>query len=100
MPAHFKNLTDVICLSATVLVLSFLLILPAFAESIPYPDCPRISTGDLKKKLNDSKLIIVDVRVESQWQSSDVKISGAVHENPADIKWADKYSKDSLIVTY
>jgi len=100
MPGHRTGLKFLICLTVTLLMISVLFIMPALAESLPYPEVPRISTGDLNKMIDDPGLVIIDVRIDSQWNSSDVKISGAVHESPGSANWAEKYPKDSVIVTY
>lgn len=75
----------------------------AFARSkkIPFPDVLRITKEQLKEKLGDPDVIILDVRVENQWKESPNKILGAVHENATEVKsWAGKYPKDKTIVLY
>jgi hypothetical protein len=64
-------------------------------------DVPRITKEDLIKMLGAADLVIVDVRVDKDWTSSDSKIRGAVRENPKDIdSWAKKYPKDKTLVFY
>jgi rhodanese-related sulfurtransferase len=56
---------------------------------------------ELKGLLSDPDLIIVDVRLGRDWTGSDLKIKGAVREDPENIEsWANKYSKDKTIVLY
>jgi len=62
---------------------------------------PRISTEELRARLGDPDLIIVDARTSGSWEESKLKIQGAVREDPKDAKsWAEKFSKDKTIVLY
>ena len=73
----------------------------AASKDIPFPDVPRITTEQLKSMLGDESVIILDVRVENQWEASPQKIPGAIHENAMDVKsWAHEYPKDKTIVLY
>ena len=73
---------------------------PLIAEDIVV-DAPRISKEELKSKLGDPDLIILDVLVQDQWETVDQKLPGAVHENPEEIdSWANKYKKDKTYVLY
>jgi hypothetical protein len=65
-------------------------------------DAPRMSKEDLKSKLGDPEVIILDVRASGDWDSSSTKIQGAIREDPnkSAKSWADKYSKDKTIVLY
>ena len=72
---------------------------PSKMES--FPDVPRITKEELMEKLADSEVIILDVHPEQQWKRSNLKIVGAIHEDPMTIEsWADKYPKDKTIVLY
>lgn len=71
------------------------------SQKTPFPDIPRITTEELKSMLGDENVIILDVRVEKQWELSPQKIPGAIHENAKEVKsWAGKYPKDKTIVLY
>ncbi len=62
---------------------------------------PRITKEELKQRLGDPKVVIVDVRAGRDWSQSDRKISGAVREGPNDAdSWATRYPMDKLIVLY
>ena len=64
-------------------------------------EVPRMTKEELKTKLNDPGLVIVDVRVGKDWKGSEFKIKGAVRENPGDFSsWAGKYPKDKTLVLY
>ena len=68
---------------------------------LPYPDIPRTTKEELKDMLGKTDVVIMDVRLPQQWDLSDEKIPGAVHENEAETaKWAGKYDKDKAMVAY
>ena len=82
------------------LILIFLaggvLIPPALSAGVP-----EMTKDELNSLQGNPDLMILDVRRNSHWTSSDLKIKGAVRENPNEIQsWADKYSKDKTIVLY
>jgi Rhodanese-like domain len=61
----------------------------------------RITKEDLKAKLHDPNVVIVDVRLGKDWKASESKITGAVRVEPADVlSLVDKYSKDKMLVFY
>ena len=87
-----KSLTVVVCLPLLWVVAS---------QTYAVPKIPVITKEDLKERLDNPGLIIIDVRVERGWQSSDRKIKGAVWEDPDDVSaWAGRYSKDKNLVLY
>jgi rhodanese-related sulfurtransferase len=62
---------------------------------------PRITKEELKSMLGDEKLVIVDVRVGKDWNSSKYKIKGAVQADPMKVEsWASSYGKDKTFVVY
>lgn len=62
----------------------------------------RITKEDLKSLLNDPNTTIIDVRQKGDWQKTDVKIKGAIREDPMREagSWAIRYPKDRNIVLY
>jgi len=54
-------------------------IFTAFAKSRRRPECPRKKS---RPWLGSTDLVIVDVRYGKDWTDSDVKIKGAVREDP------------------
>jgi predicted sulfurtransferase len=61
----------------------------------------RMSQEDLKLKLDDPDVVIVDVRSYTDWILSGDKIKGAQRENYRDFEgWATKYPKEKTIVLY
>jgi 3-mercaptopyruvate sulfurtransferase SseA len=61
----------------------------------------RMTKEELKAILGKPDLIIIDVRAGSDWTGSDLKIKGAVREDPENIgSWANNYSKNKTLVFY
>lgn len=70
-------------------------------EKISTDDVPRMQADELKSRLNDPALIIIDVRAYDDWKESLAQIKGAVREIGGDESgWAHKYSKNKTIVLY
>jgi hypothetical protein len=64
-------------------------------------DPPRMTKEELKGRLGDPDLVVVDVRAGGSWTDSATKIKGAVREDPAAVKnWVEKYPKDKTFVFY
>jgi rhodanese-related sulfurtransferase len=64
-------------------------------------DAPRIEPEQLRAKLDQPGLYLLDVRIVSDWKKSDRKIPGAVRVDPHDVSsWAGKYPKDEILVVY
>jgi len=60
-----------------------------------------ISKDQLKEELSKPDVIVVDVRANHDWDSSQWKIKGAQRQIPAEAQeWMAKYSKDQKIVLY
>jgi len=60
-----------------------------------------ISKDQLKQELTKPDVVVIDVRVPSDWDASQLKIQGAKRESPAQVsEWMPKYSKDETIVLY
>ena len=72
------------------------------AEAVLNPaDVPRMTKEQLRAKMNNPDLVIIDVRSDHDWQDSQVKIKGSVREDPQKPdSWIDKYPKDKMIVLY
>ena len=64
-------------------------------------DAPRITKEELKAKLNEPEIIVIDVRFGPNWKKSGQKIAKAVREDPNEISsWVGKYRKDQMLVFY
>lgn len=64
-------------------------------------DAPKMTKDELKAMLGNPDLTVIDVRYGKDWTRSDMKITGAVREEPGEVKsWAPKYRQDKPIVLY
>ncbi len=74
----------------------FFATLPVFAAEVP-----RITPEELKGMIDHPDVIIIDTRTDEDWKETDLKIKGAVREDPQKMKdWIDKYPKDKVMVFY
>jgi hypothetical protein len=80
------------------LALAWMVAGPAVAAD---DDAPRMTKEELKAKLGDPAVTVIDVRYKSNWKKSGQKIAGAVREDPNEISsWVGKYKKDQMLVFY
>ena len=64
-------------------------------------EAPRMEAEELKRRLGETDLVVVDVRAATDWLLSGEKIAGAVRENPKDFDaWQGKYPPEKTIVLY
>jgi len=64
-------------------------------------EVPRITKEELKTQLGAADVVLLDVRAGKDWSSSEIKIKGAVREDPKEFDaWASKYPKEKKIVLY
>jgi hypothetical protein len=90
-----KNMFDSFAITFS-LVLVAVMSLNAAAASVS-----RITKEELKPILENSEVLVVDVRLGKDWEGSEHKIKGAVHVNPREVvSWASQYSKDATLVFY
>ena len=63
---------------------------------------PRMTKEELKSLLGNPDVAILDVRIAGEWKRGDLKIMGAVREDPEkDYRTlASKYPKDKTLVFY
>jgi rhodanese-related sulfurtransferase len=86
---------------AAMVLIIFVFTMGFFATLAMSEDVPRMTKEELKTMMDNPDLSIIDVRYGKDWTGSDIKIKGAVRENPDDVKsWADKYGKDKILVLY
>lgn len=73
-----------------------------YALNIPTADSvPRMSIQDLKQRMDDPNVVIIDVRTDHDWAASGAKIRGAVREEPSKVSsWVSKYPPSKTIVLY
>ena len=62
---------------------------------------PRISPSELKARMGQPDLVILDVRSRRDWRASDAKIKGALRQEPfAADKWAAGLDRSKTYVLY
>lgn len=74
-----------------------------FAQSVPVfsQEASRITKEEVKKMLGNPEMVIIDVRQATDWNASEVKIKGAVREDPQKVSsWMANYPKDKTLVFY
>jgi len=86
-------------------IVGLLMVLLSFnsplAFAVASADAPRMSKEELKGRLGDKDIVVIDVRTGYDWEKSDSKIRGAVREDPQNVaSWAKKYTKEKTIVLY
>ena len=90
-----KNFIRIVLVAASVALATLM------GQTATAADIPRMTKEDLKAKLGTPHLIIVDVRVGTDWKASEVKVKGAVRGDPQNIvSLAKQYPKDTTLVLY
>jgi len=70
-------------------------------ENLPLSGVPRVTKEQIKELVGQADFVLLDVRPNEQWRATQVKLPGAIHEDPEDVKgWAEKYQKSARVVTY
>ncbi len=83
---------------AGLLIFFMVGVLATFTQSA---DVPRMTKDELRVMLGNSDLVIIDVRAQRDWEESDLRIQGAIREDPGAVdSWANKYPKDKTLVLY
>jgi len=84
-------------------LLAVSLVLASFIAqaAIAQDNVNRMTKEELKARLDDSSLVIVDARSGRDWNASDRKIKGAVRVEPRNANTLpETYSKDQTLVFY
>lgn len=64
-------------------------------------DAPRMTKEELKARLGDPELLILDLRRGGDWTDSEHKIQGAIRqEDKPYLAWAIQYPKAQTLVLY
>ena len=89
-------------MTATVVMSLALAVLLLLSGTDVSAQVEKMSKDELKAMLGKPELVVIDVRQAGDLVKSNLKIKGAVREDPKqDIKsWADKYPRDKTIVLY
>jgi Rhodanese-like domain len=84
-----------------VVLVSFLALTIGVAEPCRAGDVQRMTKNALRGILSNPDVVVLDVRTAGDWDASDLKIRGAIREDPLNVKnWMKKYPKDKTLVFY
>ena len=76
-------------------------VIALFATPAPAQEAQRMAIEELKGMLGKPDVVIIDVRRDGDWKSSNVKIKGAVREDQDKVDARmSKYPKDKTLVFY
>jgi len=84
-------------------LLLFVLVGVTYLNSVSYAqqDASRMTKEALKPLAGNPDVTIIDLRFGREWDGSDIKIKGAVREDPMKPgQWMDKYPKEKMLVLY
>jgi len=82
-------------------LLPSVLLAAALASPANALEAPRMPKEELKARLGNPAINIIDVRTLTDWILTSKKIKGAVRENPRrSDTWIGKYTRDRTIVLY
>jgi len=71
-------------------------LLPAREVQVPW-----MTQEELRGKLTNPEIVVLDVRKKPDWDRGGTKIRGAFHEDYERVKeWAGKYPRDKTLVLY
>jgi predicted sulfurtransferase len=98
---HTKKETIMVRAKTVSTILLFFMLSLLAASAANAQEVPRISKDELKAKLKSPDLVLIDVRIDREYESSEWKITGAIREDPSKTaEWITKFPKDKLIVLY
>ena len=84
-----------------ILTSIFILFVVLLSQTVNASEFSMISTNHLKLILDNPEVVIIDVRGTKGWQSSNVKIKGAIRKAPQNFEsWVGDFPKDKTLVLY
>ena len=64
-------------------------------------EAPRITKEELKEMLGNPDVIIIDLRLGRDWENSELRIEGALREDPGNLNSSiSKYPREKTLVLY
>jgi len=73
----------------------------SLATTLAAKEVPRMTKEQLKEMLDSPNVVIIDVRIGKDWNTSDLKIKGAIREDAEKVKeWASKLDENKTYVLY
>ena len=84
-----------------IIIIMIGILLLATSLMVSAAPVPLMSTDELKSRLGDVDLVVLDVRAGRDWSGSDKKIAGSERVKPRGVdQWIINYPKDKEIVLY
>lgn len=88
-------------LKRTLLIFFLVTGFSIFLSTQAFGQVKKITINQLLESLDDSQLLILDVRTSGSWQDSDRKIKGAVRKNPESFdSWVNDLPKNKILTLY
>ena len=88
-------------LTIVLVAITTFALLGLFAKSAVAEDVSRMTKEELKSMMDETQVVVIDVRTGKDWEGSTSKIKGAVREQPRKAtSWAGKYDKQKTYVLY
>ena len=88
-------------LPATLVVTLCLAVVGISALTALAQEVPRIAKEELKEMLGNPDVIIIDLRLGQDWENSELRIEGALKEDPGNLNsWLSKFPKEKTLVLY
>jgi len=85
--------------SGLPLLLAFMTLLAALSAGAA--EVPRMSSDELRSRLGEADLVVLDSRSVPDWQRAVMKIKGAVRVDPGSVvSWAGDYATHQTLVLY
>jgi hypothetical protein len=91
-----KEMTKFIAMAMVAMMALLLTNTPALQAQ----EVPRMSVGELRDRLSEPNLLIIDVRTGRDWTGSQRMIQGAKREEPDAIDWMKNYTPGQTLVLY
>lgn len=68
---------------------------------VPSLQAPAITPDELHAILDEPDVLVLDVRIETDWEGSRNQIPGAVRKDPNAVDaWAEEIDKGKRVITY
>jgi hypothetical protein len=85
----------------TILSVFVLVILITSLKGGQTEEIPRMTKEEAKELLDNPHAILLDLRAGSDWRASDMKIMGAIREDPRNLgEWIENYDRQRTYILY
>jgi hypothetical protein len=95
-----ENVMTITKLLTIFLVFAVATIIPT-SQTLLADEVSRISKEEAKEMVDNPDVVFLDLRAGSDWRASDIKIKGAVREEPGNVQeWISKYDVERTYILY